>query len=430
MLRTKESNSLKVSIFSTIKKGYKRNPVMRCRPPTSNKIGDTVNLSNRIAQTRPLATTAMHGRAEALRHAGERVIDFSIAISHFPAPAAVRVAVAGLLAGDEASEYTEVGGGLAVRETLCAKLRRENGVEAGVDEVIVSNGCKQAYYQALYALTDPGDRIAVFRPYWPAYLATAALLGLEVVLADLPERLTPAVLEAFGQVKVLVLNNPHNPTGVVYTRRELECLRDWALANDVRVIVDESYEHLVFAGQHLTLASLCDWRAAGVVTLFSASQSYAMMGWRIGFALANAPLVDAMQTLQGPITAAAPHLSQVAAAAAFSAGPQLALVDDYRARRDMVLHRVAGAPWMKMWSPDSGPYLWADVRALTHDTAGFAERLLEQEKVALMPGEALGAPGFIRLGYISDDRATLIEGVDRILAFGNRMTPDKTTLEY
>lgn len=372
----------------------------------------------------------MHGRAEALRHAGQRIIDLSIAISHFPAPAAVRSAVTGLLAGQAPSDYTDVGGARAVREVLCAKLRRENRVEASPDEVIVSNGCKQAYYQALYALTDPGDRIAVFRPYWPAYLATATLLGLEVVLADMPDQLTPAVLDAFGQVKVLVLNNPHNPTGIVYTRGELEIVRDWALANGVAVIVDESYEHLVFAGEHLTLATLCDWRSAGVVTLFSASQSYAMMGWRVGFALASAPLVEGMQTLQGPITAAAPHLSQVAAAAAFAGGPQLALLDDYRARRDMVVRRVAASPWLKMAAPASGPYLWADVRALTHDTVGFAERLLMEEGVALMPGEALGVPGFIRLGYISDDRATLMEGVDRILAFGARSAKNHTKLEH
>jgi len=389
-----------------------------------------MQLSDRIAHSRPLATTAMHGRAEALRHAGEPVIDLSIAISHFPPPAAVRDAVADLLKQEQPAHYTDVKGALAVRATLCAKLRLENGVEAGVDEVVVSNGCKQAYYQALYALTDPGDRIAVFRPYWPAYLATAALLGLEVVLADMPASLTPAVLDAFGKVKVLVLNNPHNPTGIVYTRRELECVRDWALANDVRVIVDESYEHLIFSGEHVTLAALCDWRALGVVTLFSASQTYAMMGWRIGFTLASASLADAMQTLQGPITAAAPHLSQVAAAAAFASGAPLALVDDYRARRDMVLRRVASTAWMDMRAPASGPYLWADVRALTHDTAGFAERLLEEEKVALMPGEALGVPGFIRLGYISDDRATLLAGVDRILAFGNRYAQGITTLEY
>jgi len=389
-----------------------------------------VKPSNRSAHIRPLATTAMHGRAEALRHAGEPVIDLSIAISHFAPPAAVRGAVAGLLAGEAPAQYTEVAGALEVREALCAKLRRENGIEAGVDEVILANGCKQAYYQALYALTDPGDRIAVFRPYWPAYLASAALLGLEVVLADLPDAITPEALDAFGDVRVLVLNNPHNPTGVVHTRRELECVRDWALARGVAVIVDESYEHLLFEGEHLTLASICDWRGAGVVTLFSASQSYAMMGWRIGFALANAALVESMQALQGPITAGVPHLSQVAAIAAFDGGPQPALADDYRARRDMVLRRVAGASWMAMRSPASGPYLWADVRALTLDTVAFAERLLEQERVALMPGESLGMPGFIRLGYIADERATLMEGVDRLLAFGARLAQDKTTLEY
>ena len=380
-----------------------------------------MKMSARIAHSRPLATTAMHGRAEALRHAGERVIDFSIAISHFPAPSTVLDAVATALECERALPYTEVTGALKVREALRAKLSGENGVEATADEIIVTNGCKQAYYQALYAMTDPGDRIAVFRPHWPAYLATAELLGLEVVLADLPDTLSAASLAALGAVRVLVLNNPHNPSGKVFTRHELETIRDWAEAGGVHVIVDESYEHLVFDGEHTTLAALCDWRALGVVTLFSASQSYAMMGWRVGFALAPAHLVQAMQTLQGPITAAAPHLSQVAARAAFATGTPHAMLRDYRARRDLVLRRFADVPWIDMQAPSSGPYLWGDVRTLTMDTVGFAERLLDQERVALMPGDALGCPGFIRLGYISDDEDTLLEGVRRIIAFGTRM---------
>ncbi|MGF6272869.1 aspartate aminotransferase [Massilia sp. UYP11] len=380
-----------------------------------------MKISDRIARSRPLATTAMHGRAEALRNAGERVIDFSIAISHFPAPAGVLDAVSGTIERERTLPYTEVGGALKVREALRAKLAGENRVEAQVDEIIVTNGCKQAYYQALYAMTDPGDRIAVFRPHWPAYLATAELLGLEVVLADLPETLTEACLAGLGKVKVLVLNNPHNPTGKVFTRRELELVRDWAAAGAVHVIVDESYEHLIYDGEHVTLAALCDWRALGVVTLFSASQSYAMMGWRVGFALAPSALVNAMQTLQGPITAAAPHLSQVAAAAAFATGAPHDLLRDYRARRDLVVRRFAAAPWISMQAPASGPYLWGDVRGLTMDTVGFAERLLDEERVALMPGDALGAPGFIRIGYISDDEDTLMEGVRRILAFGARL---------
>lgn len=380
-----------------------------------------MKISDRIAHSRPLATTAMHGRAEALRNAGERVIDFSIAISHFPAPPPVIDAVSRAIERERTLPYTEVGGALKVREALRAKLAGENRIDAQVDEIIVTNGCKQAYYQALYAMTDPGDRIAVFRPHWPAYLATAELLGLEVVLADLPDAVTPATLDALGQVKVLVLNNPHNPTGKVFTRHELETIRDWAQAGGVRVIVDESYEHLVFDGEHTTLAALCDWRALGVVTLFSASQSYAMMGWRVGFALAPANLVQAMQTLQGPITAAAPHLSQVAAVAAFATGTPHALLADYRARRDLVVRYFADVPWIVMHAPASGPYLWGDVRALTMDTVGFAERLLDEERVALMPGDALGRPGFIRIGYISDDVETLMEGVRRIVDFGNRL---------
>lgn len=384
-----------------------------------------MNISNRIAHSRPLATTAMHGRAEALRNAGERVIDLSIAISHFPAPAAVLAAVNAALDQQRTMPYTEVGGALRVREALRAKLRSENGIEAGVDEIIVTNGCKQAYYQALYAMTDPGDRIAVFRPYWPAYLATAELLGLEVTMADLPDTLTPDTLASFGKVKALVLNNPHNPSGKVFTRAELEHILDWAALRGVHLIVDESYEHLIFDGEHVSLASVCqdqrDWRDIGIVTMFSASQSYAMMGWRVGFALAPQHIVKAMQNVQGPITAAAPHLSQVAAAAAFATGAPHAMMRDYRVRRDLVLRHLAEVPWIGMRAPASGPYLWGDVRALTVDTVGFAERLIEQERVALMPGDALGVPGFIRIGYISDDHATLMEGVRRIVDFGERL---------
>lgn len=386
-----------------------------------------MNISDRIASSRPLATTAMHGRAEALRNAGEPVIDLSIAISHFPAPGVVLDAVGTALAHGQTMPYTEVGGAMRVREALCAKLRLENGIEASSDEIIVTNGCKQAYYEALYALTDPGDTVAVFSPYWPAYLATAGLLGLKVALADLPETqpLTPATLAAFGKVKALVLNNPHNPSGKVFTRQELEHILDWAAASGTHLIVDESYEHLVFEGEHISLAALCqcrhDWREIGIVTLFSASQSYAMMGWRIGFALAPKHIVGAMQTLQGPITAAAPHLSQVAAAAAFASGAPQAMMNDYRLRRDLVLRHLAEVPWIALRAPASGPYLWGDVRALTLDTVDFAERLIEQERVALMPGDALGVPGFIRIGYIADDHATLLDGVRRIVGFGERL---------
>jgi aspartate aminotransferase len=205
----------------------------------------------------------------------------------------------------------------------------------------------------------------------------------------------------------------------VYTRRELEHLRDWALRTGQRVIVDESYEHLVFEGRHTSFAALCDWRGLGVVTIFSASQSYAMMGWRIGFALAPAAVVDAMQTLQGPITAAAPHLSQVAASAAFACGAPADMMADYRERRELAVRLFAQAPWMAVQRPASGPYLWCDIGALGVDAVAFAEALLESRKVAVMPGDALGVPGHIRIGYISDDVPTLLDGIGRIIAFGD-----------
>jgi len=380
-------------------------------------------ISARIANSRPLATTAMHGRVETLRNQGQAVIDFSIAISHFPAPAAVLDAVAACVEGERTLPYTSVAGALEVRRKLAAKLRQENGIEAGEAEIIVTNGAKQALYEALYVLSDPGDSVLVFKPHWPAYVATSELLGLRPVLAELPEEITAEMLNRLPATDIVIINNPHNPTGKVYTRRELECLRDWVGRTGAKVIVDESYEHLIFDGEHVSLAALCDWRKgpgnSGVVTIFSASQSYAMMGWRVGFALAPAAVVEAMQTLQGPITAAAPYLSQVAAGAAFATGAPHAMMADYRQRRDLALRAFADVPWMAMRAPASGPYLWGEVSRLTLDTAGFAEALLEEKKVALMPGDALGAPGFVRLGYIADDVATLREGIRRVIEFGD-----------
>jgi aspartate aminotransferase len=375
--------------------------------------------SARIASSRPLATTAMHGRVESMRASGQAVIDFSIAISHFPAPRPVLDAVTNAVERERTMPYTSVVGALDVRTRLAAKLAKENGIEADAAEIIVTNGAKQALYEALYAITDPGDSVLIFKPHWPAYVATSQLLGLRPILADLPGEITSRLLDSLETPKVVIINNPHNPTGKVYTRGELELLRAWVERIGAQVIVDESYEHLIFDGGHTSLAALCDWRKIGVITIFSASQSYAMMGWRVGFALAPAEVVNAMQTLQGPITAAAPHLSQVAADAAFATGAPLEMMAEYRQRRDLAVKLFAEVPWIVMHAPASGPYLWGDVRALTMDTVSFAERLIDQWKVAVMPGEALGVPGFIRLGYISDDVATLREGIRRIIEFGD-----------
>lgn len=383
-----------------------------------------MKISHRIAASRPLATTAMHGRVEAFRNEGMGIIDFSIAISHFSPPASVLDAVTRAVQEERTMPYTGVAGALDVRRSLCAKLGRENAIPAQAHEIIVTNGAKQALYEALYAMTDPGDTVLIFKPHWPAYVTTCLLLGLRPILVDLPDSITPETLAAAPKADLVIINNPHNPTGKVFGRDELAHLAAWVQAMGAQVIVDESYEHLSFGPVHTSFATLCDWRALGVVTIFSASQSYAMMGWRLGFALAPAPIAGAMQTLQGPITAAASHLAQVATVAAFGAGVQQHMIDEYRERRDTVLRHLREVPWLDMQCPDSGPYLWGDVRALTHDTEAFAEGLLAEEGVAIMPGEALGVPGFIRIGYICDDVFTLMEGVRRLVAFGDRMAAE------
>lgn len=363
----------------------------------------------------------MHGRVDQMRLKGEEVIDFSIAISHFAAPDAVRHAVSEM-ALREVLPYTAVGGAYSLRARLAEKVRTENAIDAAPDELIVTNGAKQALYEAMYAMTDPGDTVIVFRPYWPAYLATARLLGLEVLLVDLPEVLSDKVLNALPPARLLILNNPHNPTGKVFTREELDALEGWLARTGCGAIVDESYEKLLFGKPHHSLSSAARWRELGIVTLFSASQSYAMMGWRCGFAVGPAEVVSAMETLQGPITAATSALTQAACEAAFFSGEPDHLVADYKARRDLVMDMLSPVEWMEVRSPESGPYIWVDVSALGCDTVQFAERLLTEKRVAIMPGDALGMPGFIRMGFISDDIATLRRGMAAIIAFGKQMS--------
>ncbi|HEY0489443.1 MAG TPA: aminotransferase class I/II-fold pyridoxal phosphate-dependent enzyme [Telluria sp.] len=379
-----------------------------------------MRISKRIASASPLATTAMHGRVDQMKFKGEEVIDFSIAISHFAAPEPVRRGVSDMALRDMLP-YTAVGGAHGLRARLAEKLNAENAIDACPEEVIVTNGAKQALYEAMYAMTDPGDTVIVFRPYWPAYLATSRLLGLEVVLADLPEVLDDEVLNALPPARLLILNNPHNPTGKVFRREELDALERWLERTGCTAIVDESYEKLLYDKKHYSLAGSDKWRELGIVTLFSASQSYAMMGWRCGFAVGPAEVVSAMETLQGPITAAPSALTQFACEAAFFSGEPHHLVADYRARRDLVMDMLTPVKWMKVRNPESGPYIWVDVTALRCDTVDFSERLLTEERVAIMPGDALGSPGFIRMGFISDDISTLRKGMAAIIAFGNNI---------
>jgi aspartate aminotransferase len=383
-----------------------------------------IELSNRIRLARPLATTALHGRVEQLKARGQKIIDLSIALSSHPAPGAVLERTADGLR-TVCQPYTSVVGAEHLRAQLVKKVHSENRIDAQPDEIIVTNGAKQAVYQALYVLTDPGDEVIIFRPYWPAYIAAVELLGLRPILVDLPAQITASTFAALPRAKVVIINSPHNPTGRVFSASELSCIKDWIASSRSYVICDESYEKLVFEGEHISFAAHCDWRGLGVVTIFSASQSYAMMGWRVGFAVAPAPVVRAMETLQGPITAAASALTQIAAEAAFSSGDPKEMLEDYRVRRTIAMDLFSTVPWLKMRSPEAGPYLWGDISVLTTDTVAFADALLEQEKIAVMPGEALGVPGYIRLSFISDDADTLRMGVTGIIRFGDRFASDR-----
>lgn len=379
-----------------------------------------MELSNRIRLARPLPTAALHGRVEELKAKGQPILDLSIAFSNYPAPEAVIARTTERLRGAPLP-YTSVIGAERLRTSLVKKINHENNIDARIDEVIVTNGAKQAIYEALYVLTDPGDEVIIFAPFWPAYIGMVELLGLRPILVDLPDQISASTLEALPPAKIVIFNSPHNPTGKVFSRAELSCIKNWISANRIYAICDESYEKLVFEGEHISLAALSDWRALGVITVFSASQSYAMMGWRVGFAVAPEAVVRAMEVLQGPITAATSALTQIAAEAAFSLGTPREMIEDYRIRRNIAVELFSAIPWITMHCPEGGPYIWCDISALTADSIGFAEGLLEHENIAVMPGDPFGTPGWIRLSFISDVADTLHKAAAGIIRFGENL---------
>ena len=388
-------------------------------------------LSRRVGAITESATLAVDARAKALKAAGEPVIGFGAGEPDFPTPQHVVDAAIVACSDPKNHRYTPAAGLPELKEAIAAKTLRDSGIEVPPSQILVTNGGKHAVYNTFEALLNPGDEVLLPAPYWTTYPEPIALAGgISVVLpTDVSSgfRVTVEQLEAARtpNTKALVFVSPSNPTGAVYPADEVKAIGEWALAYGIWVITDEIYEHLTFGDNKFTsILALVPGLADTCVILNGVAKTYAMTGWRVGWMIGPADLIKSATNLQSHSTSNVANVSQRAAIAALEGG--LGCVDEMRtafARRAELIHGLLNAiPGVTCMVPQGAFYAFPSFEGLLSrnfggvvptTTAELCEVILDQAKVALVPGEAFAAPGYVRISFAVSD-ADITEGIGRI----------------
>jgi len=388
-------------------------------------------LSSRIAAIAESATLKVDARAKALQAQGRPVVSYAAGEPDFATPAHVVEAAAAAVRDPRNHRYTPAAGLPELREAIVEKTLRSSGTSVEASQVIVTNGGKQAVYQAFAALVDDGDEVLLPAPYWTTYPEAVKLAGgvpVEVFAgADQGYRVTVDQLEAARtpRTKVLLFCSPSNPTGAVHTREEVEAIGRWALEHDVWIVSDEIYQDLTYDGvRAVSVTEAVPEAADRTILVNGVAKTYAMTGWRVGWMIAPADVAKGAANLQSHLTSNVSNVSQRAALAALT-GPQDDVEVMRRAfdeRRRTIVRELNAIEGVVTPTPEGAFYVYPDVTGLLGRTWGgvtpttsleLADLVLEQAEVATVPGEAFGPSGYLRLSYALGDEP-LLEGVRRL----------------
>jgi aspartate/methionine/tyrosine aminotransferase len=391
----------------------------------------TSRVSDRIAAIAESATLAVDAKAKALKAAGRPVIGFGAGEPDFPTPDYIVQAAVQAAADPRWHRYTPAAGLPELREAIAKKTARDSGYLVEPSQVLVTNGGKQALYEAFATLLDPGDEVLLPAPYWTTYPEAIALAGgttVEVITDETTGYLaTVEQLEAARtpKTKALVFCSPSNPTGAVYSPDEVKAIGEWALANGIWVITDEIYEHLVYGdAEFSSMPVLVPELADTCIIVNGVAKTYAMTGWRVGWIIGPKDIIKAATNLQSHLSSNVANVSQVAALAAVSG--DLTAVDEMKRafdrRRLLITSMLNDIDGIECPIPDGAFYVYPSVKGLLGKTisgqnpetsADLANLILDEVEVAVVPGEAFGTPGYLRLSYaLSDD--DIVEGIGRL----------------
>ncbi|MDR1369263.1 MAG: pyridoxal phosphate-dependent aminotransferase [Dysgonamonadaceae bacterium] len=386
-------------------------------------------VSDRLAALSPSETLAMSQKSNELKAQGIDVINLSVGEPDFFTPDHIKIAAHKAI-DDNFSFYSPVPGYPALRNAIVAKLKKENDLEYKPEQIVCSNGAKQAVCNVILSVVGPGDEVIIPAPYWVSYVEMVKLAeGTNVVVPagiDQNFKITAAQLEAAitPKTKAIILCSPSNPTGSVYTREELKALAD-VLAKHAKIVIisDEIYEHINYAGKHESIARFENIRDR-VVIINGVSKAYAMTGWRIGWIAAPQWIASACNKLQGQYTSGPNSVAQKASEVAYTGTQDCVetMRKAFERRRDLMVQLGKEIPGFRVNKPEGAFYLFPDCSFYLgksfngkkiEDSAGLAMYLLEEGHVACVGGAAFGAPGCIRFSYATSDE-NLTEAMRRV----------------
>lgn len=397
----------------------------------------TIRLADRARGISTSPTMAIDARAKQMTREGIHVISFGVGEPDFDTPVTIKeAAIAALNKGF--TKYTSVAGIEDLKQAIVDKLKTDNDLEYSTGQIVVSNGAKHSLYNLFQVMVNPGEEVIVPAPYWVSYVEMIKLAGgVPCVIRTREEndfKLTPADLEKNinPRTKLLILNSPSNPTGSVYTRRELEALGEVLVRYRLPVISDEIYEKLLYDGQkHVSLATLSPELKELVILVNGVSKSYAMTGWRIGYLAAPLPIAQAVADLQSHSASNPNSFAQWGALEALRGSQESAkeMVAHFATRREYILERLQGLEGITCRRPGGAFYVFPNVSIafgkryrdeLIQDAADLAKVLLTYGRIAVVPGVAFGVEGYLRLSYATN-RKNIEEGINRFAVVWNEL---------
>ena len=373
-----------------------------------------IKLSNRVQSIKPSATLAITAKAKALRAEGKAIIGLGAGEPDFDTPDHIKNAAIKAI-NDGFTKYTAVGGTPELKQAVCDKFKRDNSLHYTPDQVLVSSGGKQSFYNLCQAYLNDGDEVIIPAPYWVSYPDMVILGGGKPVILSTgieegfkisPEQLKAAITD---KTRLMVLNTPSNPTGVAYSHADLKAIGDvFKDYPDIIIASDDMYEHIVWSDEPFcTIAEVCPELYNQTVTMNGVSKAYSMTGWRIGYAAGPANLIAAMTKIQSQSTSNPCSISQAATLEALNGDQSCiqTMLKAFKERHDYVVAAVNAIPGMQALPSQGAFYTFANMQDLIDQTEGvnndveLADYILSQAEVALIPGSAFGAPGYMRFSF-------------------------------
>jgi aspartate aminotransferase len=392
-----------------------------------------MELSRKGQQISSSITLAITARAKKLKEEGIDVISFGAGEPDFNTPKNIQEAAVNAMVNGK-TRYTPASGIHELKEAVCRKFKRDNSLDYKPSQIVISNGAKHSLFNSLMAICNPRDEVIISSPYWVSYPELVKLVNAVPVIVETHEEdgFKYKKESLYGAVnkntKAIILNSPNNPTGVVYTKDELEMIAEIAVKNDLIVISDEIYEKLIYGGtKHISIASLGDEIKKRTIVVNGMSKAYAMTGWRIGFTASDESIAKIMSNIQSHATSNPNSMAQYASVEALN-GPQNEVVkmkNEFEKRRNYMVDKINKIPNLSCRKPDGAFYVMINISRLKgknikgytiNSSVDLCSALLDAEKVAAIPGAGFGADDFIRLSYATS-MDNIIKGLNRIENF-------------